>query len=102
MSALLSSVSGDQEKTQLYIEEAQKNGIKVMPPDINKSYAEFAPDGDNIRFGLASIKQVGDVVVESIIKEREENGEFKSIYDFGGIVFGRQFKSCTGGTPDCH
>ena len=82
LSCLLSSVSGDQDKTQLYIEEAQKNGIKVMPPDINKSYAEFAPDGNNIRFGLASIKQVGDVVVESIIKEREENGEFKSIYDF--------------------
>ena len=82
LSCLLSSVSGDQEKTQLYIEEAQKNGIKVMPPDINKSYAEFAPDENNIRFGLASIKQVGDIVVESIIKEREENGEFKSIYDF--------------------
>lgn len=82
LSCLLSSVSGDQEKTQLYIEEAQKNGIKVMPPDINKSYAEFAPDGNNIRFGLAAIKQVGEVVVESIIKEREENGEFTSIYDF--------------------
>ena len=81
LSCLLSSVSSDQDKTQLYIEEAQKNGIKVMPPDINKSYAEFAPDGNNIRFGLASIKQVGEVVVEAIIKEREANGEYKSIYD---------------------
>ena len=82
LSALLSSVAGDQEKTQLYIEVALKNGIKVMPPDINKSDAVFTPDGDVIRFGLASIKQVGDVVVESIIKEREKNGEFTSIYDF--------------------
>ena len=82
MACLLSSVSNDQEKTQLYIEECNKKGIKVLPPDINKSYAEFAPDGDNIRFGLASIKQVGEVVVEMIIKEREKNGEFKSIYDF--------------------
>ncbi len=82
LSCLLSSVSGDQEKTQLYIEEAQRNGIKVMPPDINKSYAEFAPDGDNIRFGLSSIKQVGDIVVENIINERKTNGDFKSIYDF--------------------
>ena len=82
LSCLLSSVSGDQEKTQLYIEEAQKNGIKVMPPDINKSYSEFTPDGEVIRFGLAAIKQVGEGVVESIIKEREENGEFTSIYDF--------------------
>lgn len=82
LASLLTSVSGDQEKTQLYIEEAQKNGIKVMPPDINKSYAEFTPDGNDIRFGLASIKQVGEGVVEAIIQEREENGEFKSIYDY--------------------
>ena len=53
-----------------------------MPPDINKSYAEFTPDGNNIRFGLASIKQVGEAVVEAILAEREANGEFKSIYDF--------------------
>ena len=82
MSCLLSSVSNDQEKSQLYIEECNKKGIQVLPPDINKSYAEFAPDGDDIRFGLASVKQVGEVVVEMIIKEREENGEFSSIYDF--------------------
>ena len=82
MACLLSSVSNDQEKTQLYIEECNKKGIKVLPPDINKSYAEFAPDGDNIRFGLASVKQVGEVVVKMIIEEREKNGEFKSIYDF--------------------
>ncbi len=82
LASLLSSVSGDQEKTQLYIEEALKYGIQVMPPDINKSFAEFTPDGNNIRFGLASIKQVGEAVVEAILSEREANGEFKSIYDF--------------------
>jgi len=82
LSALLSSVSSDQEKTQLYIEEALKKGIKVLPPDINHSLASFTPDGDNIRFGLASIKQVGEAVIEEIIKEREANGDFKSIYDY--------------------
>lgn len=82
LSALLSSVAGDQEKTQLYIEEAMKKGIKVLPPDINHSLATFTPDGANIRFGLASIKQVGEGVIEDIIKEREENGDFKSIYDY--------------------
>lgn len=81
-SALLSSVANDQEKTQAYIENAQKYGIKVLPPDINKSFAEFSPDEGNIRFGLASVKQVGEVVVEAIINEREENGKFESIYDF--------------------
>ena len=82
LSALLSSVSDNKDQTQLYIEEAQKFGIKVLPPDINKSYLEYTPDGENIRFGLAAIKQVGESVVEGIIKEREENGEFKNIFDF--------------------
>ena len=82
LASLLTSVSGDQDKTQLYIEEALKKGIKVMPPDVNKSYAEFTPDGNDIRFGLASIKQVGEAVVEAIIEEREKNGDFKSIYDY--------------------
>ncbi|MEI8129267.1 MAG: DNA polymerase III subunit alpha, partial [bacterium] len=82
LSALLSSVANDQEKTQAYIEEALKYGINVLPPDINKSYSEFTPDEKNIRFGLASIKQVGEVVVEAIINEREADGEFDSIYDF--------------------
>lgn len=82
LSALLSSVSDNKDQTQLYIEEAQKYGIKVLPPDINKSFLEYTPDGDNIRFGLAAIKQVGEPVVEAIIKERTENGEFTSIFDF--------------------
>lgn len=82
LSALLSSVANDQDKTQDYIEEALKHGIKVLPPDVNKSYSEFTPDENNIRFGLASIKQVGEIVVEAIINEREENGDFDSIYDF--------------------
>lgn len=82
LSALLSSVSDNKDQTQLYIEEANRYGIKVLPPDINKSYLEYTPDGKNIRFGMAAIKGVGEPVCEAIIKEREENGEFTSIFDF--------------------
>ena len=82
LSALLSSVADNKDQTQLYIEEANRYGIKVLPPDINKSVLEYAPDGKNIRFGMAAIKQVGEPVVEAIIKEREENGDFTSIFDF--------------------
>lgn len=81
MSALLSSVSNDQDKTQLYIAECQKMGMKVLAPDINKSCAQFTPDDGNIRFGLASIKNVGAAVIELIEKEREEK-DFESLYDF--------------------
>ena len=79
---MLSSVSDNKDQTQLYIEEAQRYNCRVLAPDINKSYLEYAPDGDNIRFGMAAIKGVGEPVCEAIIKEREENGEFKSIFDF--------------------
>ena len=81
MSALLSSVKNDQDKTQIYIAECQKMGIKVLAPDINKSSADFTPDGGDIRFGLASIKNCGEAVVELIEAEREK-GEFESLYDF--------------------
>lgn len=82
ISAMLSNSKDDQAKTQLYISEAQKLGIKVLPPDINKSNAEFTPDGDNIRFGLNSIKGIGDAVLKEIEEERERNGEFTSIVNF--------------------
>lgn len=81
LSALLSSVSDNQDKIQLYISEGQKMDIKVLAPDINKSFADFFPDENNIRFGLASIKNVGMSVIEEIIKAREEK-PFESFYDF--------------------
>ncbi len=80
--AMLSNSKDDVEKTQLYISEAQKSGIKVLPPDINKSNAEFTPDGNNIRFGLNSIKGIGGIVLENIVEERNKNGEYKSVADF--------------------
>lgn len=82
LSALLSSVSNDQDKTQLYIAECQRMGIKVLAPDINKSCANFTPDDTNIRFGLASIKNVGLGVIEAIEEERAKGGEFTSFYEF--------------------
>ena len=82
MAELLSSVPDRKDQTQLYIEEAQKYGIKVLPPDVNKSYLEYAPDGNNIRFGMAAIKGVGEAVVNAIIEEREKNGDYKNIFDF--------------------
>ncbi|MCQ2957610.1 MAG: DNA polymerase III subunit alpha [Candidatus Gastranaerophilales bacterium] len=80
-SALLTGVNTDQEKTQSYIAESLKYGIKVLPPDINLSRAGFYPDGDNIRFGLASVKSVGENFLEDVDKEREK-GCFEDMFDF--------------------
>lgn len=81
MAALLSSVRDKQEKIQLYIGECQKMGIEVLPPDINTSGIDFTPVKNSIRFGLASVKNVGVGVVEAIIKGREES-PYESFYDF--------------------
>src|SRR5262249_43866233 len=58
-----------------YILTARRMGIKVLPPDITKSGVEFTPDGEQIRFGMASVKNVGVSVVEAIITARKNKSE---------------------------
>ena len=82
MAALMTSIMGNSDKVVEYIRECNVIGIPVNPPDINKSFAKFSVEGDSIRFGLAAIKNVGVNVIENIVKEREENGEFKDFVDF--------------------
>jgi DNA polymerase III subunit alpha len=82
MSALLTSETGNSTKVVKYINECRDMGIKVLPPDVNKSGKDFTPDNDSIRFGLSAIKNVGGSAVESTIKAREEDGAFRSIYNF--------------------
>src|SRR6195256_4124702 len=74
MAALLTSETGNTVKVVKYIFECREMGIKVLPPDVNKSGKDFTPDGDAIRFGLCAIKNVGGSAVESTIKAREEDG----------------------------
>lgn len=94
MSSLLSSVSSNQDKIQQYIMECQKMGMEVLPPDINKSGADFTPDGKNIRFGLSSVKNIGEGVVEQITNCREAE-EYKFFYDFCTKVELKQFNKRT-------
>ncbi|MFN3322837.1 MAG: DNA polymerase III subunit alpha [Bryobacteraceae bacterium] len=82
MSALLTSETGNTAKVVKYINECREMGIRVLPPDINASGLHFTPDGDAIRFGLGAIKNVGQAAVESVVKAREENGRFHSLYEF--------------------
>lgn len=94
MCSILTSQADNQEKTQQYILQCQQLGIEVLPPDINKSDADFTPDGDNIRFGLASIKNVGRGVVEYIMNERKDK-PFESFYDYCSRMDGRCLNKLT-------
>jgi DNA polymerase-3 subunit alpha len=82
MAALLTSVRDDKDKSALYLSECRRRGIKVLPPDVNESNAEYTPRGTDIRFGLAAIRNVGEGVVASIKSARESKGAFTSFGDF--------------------
>jgi DNA polymerase-3 subunit alpha len=82
MAALLTSVRDDKDKSALYLSECRRMGIKVLPPDVNESNAEYTPRGQDIRFGLAAIRNVGEGVVASIKAARTTKGTFTSFGDF--------------------
>ncbi len=82
MTAMLSSEMGNSDKVVGYIRACRDMGIAILPPDVNESYNDFTAISHGIRFGLAAIKNVGSIAIESIITAREEGGRFKSIFDF--------------------
>lgn len=94
MCAVLTAEAGDTEKIAQIISECQRMSIQVLPPDINGSFKDFTVIKDNglstidnrpadkIRFGLLTIKNLGEGVADAIIAERETNGSYKDIEDF--------------------
>ena len=82
LTALITSEAGDANKVFMYISDARDHGIKVYLPDVNKSLNSFTIEDNAIRYGFGAVKNVGEAAVDEIIKEREKNGEFKSLIDF--------------------
>ncbi|HYN30534.1 MAG TPA: DNA polymerase III subunit alpha [Dermatophilaceae bacterium] len=82
MAALLTSVGDDKDKSALYLGECRRMGIRVLPPDVNESVAQFAAVGEDIRFGLQAVRNVGAAVVEEVVRARTESGRFTSFRDF--------------------
>ena len=82
MAATLNSFLGNLDKIPQYIDECKVLGIEILKPEINKSNTKFTVENGKIRFGLGSIKNVGTVPVDNIVKERNQNGTFKSFTDF--------------------
>ncbi|NUU08284.1 DNA polymerase III subunit alpha [Leifsonia sp. C5G2] len=82
MAALLTSVGDSKDKMALYLNECRRMGIKVLPPDVNESNLYFAAVGEDIRFGMGAVRNVGANVVEGVREARESKGRFESFHDF--------------------
>lgn len=82
MAALLTSEMTSIDGVVKYISECRAHDIDVLPPDVNESGVTFSAVGDRIRFGMVAVKNVGEGAIDAIIKEREENGPFASLFEF--------------------
>ncbi len=82
MAALLDSELSDIERISFLVQEAKQAGIDILPPDVNKSFVTFAPEGSLIRFGLLAIKNVGSEVTKAIIEARTRGGPFQNFEEF--------------------
>lgn len=82
MAALLTSVGDSKDKLAIYLNECRRMGIKVLPPAVNDSFNDFSAVGDDIRFGLGAVRNVGSHVVAGIREAREQKGRFESYNDF--------------------
>ena len=82
MAALMTSVKDNVTKVSEYIMACRQMGMKIVPPDINEGEGGFSVSGGSIRYGLSAIKSIGQSVVEEIVKERRERGEFKTLENF--------------------
>jgi len=81
MAALLTSEKDNRDKIIKYMSNCKEMGINILPPDINESQKDFSISGENIRFGLAAVKNVGEAAIESIIAMRQQE-KFSSFLDF--------------------
>ena len=86
MTAVLSSDMGNSERVAIAIAECRRMGIPVMAPDVNVSRFDFVVSGEEIRFGLGAIKNVGEGAIENIVAAREAGGPFRSLEDLCGRI----------------
>lgn len=83
MASLLTHEMSNTDKILVYFNDCRKHGIKVLPPDINESFRFFSVvSSEEIRFGLAGVKGVGEAAISSILEEREKEGAYRDLFDF--------------------
>jgi DNA polymerase-3 subunit alpha len=87
MAALLTTEKGNTDKLVQYVNECKEMGIRVLPPDVNTSSLDFTVFGDDVRFGLSAIKNVGEGAIESLVAARRRlSRPFRSIFDLAGEI----------------
>ena len=87
MAAVLTNNMGDIKKVTFFIEEARKQGVDVLGPDVNESLLKFNVNQEGkIRFGMAAVKGAGELAVECMVEEREKAGPYSDIFDFAKRV----------------
>ncbi|MGE2713837.1 DNA polymerase III subunit alpha [Mycolicibacterium litorale] len=82
MAGLLTSVGDDKDKAAVYLADCRRLGITVLPPDVNESVQNFASVGNDIRFGLGAVRNVGANVVASLVNTRTEKGKYTDFSDY--------------------
>jgi DNA polymerase-3 subunit alpha len=82
MAALLTSVGDDKDKMAIYLADARAAGIRILSPDINESVTDFTAVGEDVRFGLKAIRNVGENVIDSLVETRKSKGKFTAFPDF--------------------
>ena len=87
MIALMTSVMDSVGRLNEYIVDLEKNNVKLLPPDVNSSFADFSIENGSVRYGLLAVKNLGRGVINAIVNERK-NGKYKSLYDFCSRLVG--------------
>lgn len=95
MAALMTSMIDNPPKVAEYIYSCRQMGIEILPPDINEGVGNFSVQDGKIRYGLAAIKSIGRPVIESIVRERNECGKFKTLKDFIERLSGKEVNKRT-------
>ena len=89
MAALITSVLSDTAKVAEYVAECRELGIRLLPPDINASGADFTVEGNDLRFGMAAVKNVGRGFARALVEERERGGRFSALDEFCRRMYGK-------------
>ena len=89
MAALLTSVLDNSAKVAEYIAECRDLGIRLLPPDVNESDADFTVVGEHIRFGLVAIKGIGRGFIQALMEDRKANGPFTAFDEFCRRMYGK-------------